>query len=137
MIETVRHINELLQLAVFLVALIGAPIAVWKFFEDGRRQRQATADGHYQRYLERAMDYPKLSWPEGTIPSDEKYPWLVAIMLNALASQITCNPPTDMREALKADLRTHKMYLDSRDFKNEGGWSLYPTELKKLYDELI
>jgi hypothetical protein len=28
-----------------------------------------------------------------------------------------------------------KKYLESEDFKIEGGWSLFPPELKEIYDQ--
>jgi hypothetical protein len=54
-----------------------------------------------------------------------------------LAAQINCEPSRDMREALKCDLKVHLKYFESDDFKNEGGWKLYPCKLKELYDEII
>jgi hypothetical protein len=137
MMETVKHQNEVLQLIVFLLAIIGVPCAIWKFLEDGRRQRATIADAPYQRYLDQALAHPRLSWPEDKIPDDEKYPWLVAIMLNALGAQITSGAKDDMRRGIKADLKIHLQYLKGEQFKSEGGWSLFPKKLENLFGEVM
>ena len=59
-----------------LAAFTAVRFAYKRFPEEGRRQRELTADSLYQAYLARAMDNPELSWPRGTIPDDERYPWL-------------------------------------------------------------
>lgn len=136
MIELMRVMNEVLQTVVFLAALFGAGLAYKRFTEDGRRQRQVTADALYQGYLNKAIEHPELSWPEGKFPEDDKrYPWLVAIMCNALSAQIECDPKEDMRVAMMCDLLTHETYFQSSQFEKEGGWKLFPRELKDLYDE--
>ena len=135
MIQFINVTNQFLPTVAFLVALFGACLAYRRFTEDGRRQRQVTAEALYQGYLIKAFEYPKLSWPKGTIPEDERYPWLVAIMCNALAAHIECDPKEDMRIAMMCDLLTHETYFESSQFKEEGGWKLFPRKLKDLYDE--
>ncbi|MGA8078285.1 MAG: hypothetical protein WB868_12975, partial [Xanthobacteraceae bacterium] len=135
--DFLKQINEFIPPASFAVVCIGGFIAILRFWIEGRRQSQIMADELYQKYLERAMDYPKLSWPADTIPSDERYPWLVAIMLNALAAQISCGPSADMRNALKADLLVHRKYLDDKQFEDDGGWRLYPPALRTLYHKAV
>jgi hypothetical protein len=92
--------------------------------------------------LNKALEYPQLSWPEGKLPwperkfpEDDRYPWLVAIMCNALAAQIECDPKEDMRIAMMCDLLTHETYFESSQFEKEGGWKLFPRKLKDLYDK--
>jgi hypothetical protein len=133
---SLKDVNELIPLLSFTTALGGGIFALCRFHIEGRRQRQIMADGLYQQYLERAMDYPKLSWPEGKIPKGEKYPWFVAIMLNALAAQIDSGATDDMHRAIKADLKVHQQYLESEQFNREGGWDLYPEKLKILFCEV-
>lgn len=134
-----KQTSDFWSLASFLAVIVGGLYALWKFRREGRRQRQILADGLYQRYLERAMDHPKISWPRNkVIPKGEPYRWLIAVMLNAHAAQIISEPSKDMREAIKADLRAHQKYLESDEFKiKDDGWKLFPPELKKLYDEEI
>jgi hypothetical protein len=133
--ELAPTVTAIASIISVVTALIAVVFAVWKFPQEGRRQRQVTAEGLYQAYLTLALEKPKLSWPAGKIPDDPVYPWFVGIMCNALGAQITAGPSDDMKTAMKFDLMIHEQYFESEGFKREGGWSLHPPLLKQLYDE--
>jgi hypothetical protein len=74
--------------------------------------------------------------PNPPNPNDidyDRYFWLVATMLNALAAQVRCKPAKDMRAAMKADLIEHTHFLESEDHN----WEHFPKVLKDLYDEAV
>ena len=59
-------------------------------------------------------------------------------MLNS-CDEISSSNPTDkaLQRAILEDLRFHKDYLKSTEFKEEeGGWDLFSPELKEIADML-
>jgi hypothetical protein len=103
-----KELSPLFSLLTVITAILGAIFGIRKFAEEGRRQRQMTADKMYNAYLLRASQLPELCPDIGQIPTDPQgaYPWLVAIILNAISAQIEAGAldGESVTKAIKFDL---------------------------------
>jgi len=140
-------------LATVVTAVIAfcALIFAYKQIQETRdSQREATAKDVYRDYLKLAFENPKLSNPDKFTNveggwkykdewmQDEQYRWFVAFMLNSCDEILSSNPGDETwRRAILEDLKFHKGYLRSTEFKQEeGGWDLFSPELNEIGDML-
>jgi len=131
-----------LATVVTMIAALGALVfASIQIRETRSSQRLATAKDIYRDYLKLAFENPKFSDPaaggwrnEGGWMRDAKYRWFVAFMLNSYY-EITLSNPGDKtwHEVIRVDLDLHKDYLNSDEFKEDGGWRLYSNELEYIF----
>lgn len=120
------------------IAVVTAIVAVVALKSSWDAQAQATAKGIYRDYLKLAFENhdlanPRLK-PERDLKQDERYRWFVAFMLNAcdeIALSMRGNPA--WRKVIFEDLESHRDYLMSPEFREDGGWPLYSPELKDIW----
>jgi hypothetical protein len=124
------------------IAGVTAVVAVVALKLSWDAQAQATAKGIYRDYLKLAFENPVLANPslehKGDLKRDERYRWFVAFMLNAcdeIALSIRRNPA--WRKVICEDLKFHRDYLLSPEFREDGGWTLYSCELKDIGEEAV
>ena len=115
-------------LTVSTFTLLGAGIALtfaWRQIRENRRnQALATAKTLYKDYLELAFDFPRLAVPQtGAIKrmgkwQYAKYEWYVTNAMWAWEEiLLIVGPDTEWRETLARQIRYHRDYLSSTDFR--------------------
>lgn len=123
---------------VAVVPVVAVSVAVRALITGRHSQREATAKSIYRDYLKLAFENPNLAKPpperKDELKQDEKYRWFVAFMLNScdeIALSTRGNPA--WRKVIFEDLKSHKEYLMSPQFREDGGWPLYSPELKDIW----
>ena len=137
-------------------AIATASVAAWAGIYAVNSQREATAKDIYRDYLKLAFENPEFAnpseffWDLSSLKKNEQYRWFVAFMLNSCDEiarselrgkgwrEIISLDDTKKREGWRKtillDLQMHKEYLDDScsEFKADGGWDLYSSELKNI-----
>jgi hypothetical protein len=149
--ENAEKLGGFATVGMLFVAIVALAFAIVQICVTRNSQREATAKDIYRDYLKLAFENPKFANPAkfvGTAKGcwknkdewkqDERYRWFVAFMLNSYDEIASTNLRDETwRKVILYDFKFHKDYLSSPEFeKEEGGWSLFSTEMKDIADML-
>jgi hypothetical protein len=137
--ENADKLGALATVATATIAVIALIFAAKQIAAGKASQREATAKDIYRDYLKLAFEHPDFAYPgERDLKQDNEYRWFVAFMLNSCDEITECLPGNELwRKTILEDLRLHTDYLNSRQFSEIGGWSMFSSGLKNIFAEAL